>query len=180
MMRDRLLSFALAVPLSLAAASPARAWEFVSTMNAYGDAATGIVQPSRNVAGAILAVGCDGDRWRLVAVGPPAGGGIVLDPEGEVRLSFGAERGPKGTWQVRKRGKSNVAYLAPAPSELVRQMLGREDASADAVLRVDVRSKHKPVTLEFPLAGLRTAIRKDLWEPCKLSNYIPESEFDRK
>lgn len=165
----------------LAAAHPALGWEYVEAMNEYGDASTGIVQPARN-ATAILVVGCDGERWRIVAVGPPlGGGGIALDPGGQVRTSFGGDPGPKETWQVRKRGKSGqLAYLAPSASGLVRELLAREDASADAVFRVEVRSKGKPVSLEFPVAGLRTAVRKDLWEPCKLSNFIPESEFDRK
>lgn len=171
---------ALAVCLSLAAARPALGWEYMEAMNAYGDQSTGIVQPARN-ASAILVVGCDGDRWRLVAIGPPLTGGIALDPGGEVRTSFGGEPGPKETWQVRKRGKSGLlAYLAPSASGLVRELMAREDASPDAVFHVQVRSKGKPVSLEFPIAGLRTAIRKDLWEPCKLANQIPESEFDRK
>jgi len=138
------------------------------------------VQPARGDAGAILAIGCDGDRWRVVAVGPPAGGGVKLAANGEVRISFASELGPKETWQVRKRGTRGVAYLAPAPSTVVRDMLGHADASPDAVFRVGVHSKGKPLVLEFPLAGLRAAIRKDLWEPCKLGNSIPESEFDRR
>jgi hypothetical protein len=150
-------------------------------MNAYGDSATGIVQPAHDAPGAVLAIGCDSDRFRVVAVGPPAGGGIKLGPEGEVRVSFGPELGPKEKWQVIKRVKGRIiTYLAPAPSDVVRQMLDHEKASADAVFKVGVLSAGKPVVLAFPLAGLRAAIRKDLWAPCKLSNYIPESEFDRQ
>jgi hypothetical protein len=171
---------ALAVSLVIGAAAPAAAWQFVAGLNEYGDTATGIVQPARD-AGAVLAVGCDGDRWRVVAVGPPAAGGIKLDDDAEVRISFGPDPGVKERWQLHKRGKRRITtYLAPAPSELVRRMLGAADARADAVLRVGVRSRGKPVVLTFPLAGIREAIRKDLWEPCKLSNYISEAEFDRR
>jgi hypothetical protein len=172
---------ALVVSIVIGSAAPAVAWQFVETMNSFGDAATGIVQPARDAPGALLAIGCDGDRWRIVAVGPPMAGGIELDQEGEVRTSFAAELGPKEKWQVHKRGAQRdvLIYLAPAPSGLVRQMLDQEKASADAVFRVSVRSAGKPVVLAFPLAGLRAAIRKELWEPCKLGNQIPESEFDQ-
>jgi hypothetical protein len=172
---------ALAASVVIGNAAPAVAWQFVEAMNGYGDAATGIVQPASNAGGAILAIGCDGDRWRIVAVGPPAKGGIKLDIDGEVRTSFGTDLGPAEKWQVHKRGKRRIiTYFAPAPSDLVRQMLAGEDANADAVFRVGVRSGGKVQILAFPLAGLRAAIRKDLWGPCKLSNYIPESEFDRR
>jgi len=147
----------------------------------YGDSATGVVQAARDTPGVVLAIGCDGDRFRVVAVGPPAGGGIKLDPDGQVRISFGAEPGPKEKWQVIKRVKGRIiTYLAPAASDVVRQMLEHEKANADAVFNVGVLSAGKPVDLVFPLGGLRAAIRKDLWEPCKLSNDIPESEFDRQ
>jgi len=173
---------ALAVSIVIGSAATALAWQFVAGMNAYGDTATGIVQPARNAGGAILAIGCNGDRWRIVAVGPPAGGGLKLDLDGQVRTSFGPDLGPREKWQVHKRGKPRrtTTYLAPAPSDLVRQMLAAEDATAGAVFRVAVRSGGKPVVLEFPIAGLRAAIRKDLWGPCKLGNAIPESEFDRR
>jgi len=170
---------ALAASIVIGSAAPATAWQFVAAMNEYGDAATGLVQPARDDGGAVLAIGCDGDRWRVVAVGPPATGGIKLDDDGEVRVAFGPDPGPKEKWQVHKRGERRIiTYLAPAPSDLVRRMLAREDSTTDAVLRVGVKSGGKPVVLTFPLDGLRVAIRKDLWGPCKLSNYIPESEFD--
>lgn len=172
---------ALAALLVLAGARAAHAWQFVDVMNAYGDHSTAIVQPARNEPRVNLVVACEGDRWRSVVIGPPPGAGFPLDERGAVRVSFGAEPGPREQWQVRKRPKTrDLLYLAPAPSELVRTMIGRSDASADAVLYARVVSKGKPVTLEFPLAGLREAVRKDLWEPCKLGNQIPESVFDGK
>ncbi|MBY0279855.1 hypothetical protein K2Z84_31350 [Candidatus Binatia bacterium] len=159
----------------------ASAWEFVSLRNAYGDHSTAIVQPSSNVAGVNLVVACDGARWRSVVIGPPPGTGLALDDGGKVRVSFDDKPGPNERWQVRRRPKTrDVLYLAPAPSALVREMIGRSDASPDATLRAWVQSKGKTLTLAFPLAGLRQAVRKDLWEPCKLGNQIPESEFDRK
>jgi hypothetical protein len=171
---------ALVTSIVLVTASPALAWQFVEAMNAFGDTATGIVQPARNDASAFLGIGCQGDRWRLVAIGPPPGGGIRLDDGGKVSISLGKDFGPTEKWGVRRRGAGKVTYLAPAPSNFVREMLSREKASADAVFRVRVKSSGKPLVLEFPLAGLHAAIRKDLWEPCKLGNAIPESEFDRQ
>lgn len=171
------ITLAAGAAIVLAAATPVGAWEFVQAMNAYGDRATGIVQAARNRSDARLAVGCDGDRWRIVAVGPPPGGGIVLDPDGNARTSFGGELGAAARWQVRKQPGGGVAYLAPSASPLVREMVGAERASEDAVFRVGVQSRGEPVVLEFPLAGLRSAIRADLWEPCKLGNYVPESEL---
>ena len=162
-------------------ATSAHAWQFVDVTSAYGDRATAIVQPARNEPRVNLVVACEGDRWRSVVIGPPPGAGFPLDDGGKVRVSFSAEKGPKEQWQVRRRAKTrDVLYLAPVASELVRTMIGRADASPDAALYADVTSKGKGVTLEFPLAGLREAVRKDLWEPCKLGNQIPESEFDAK
>lgn len=162
-------------------ATSAHAWQFVDVTSAYGDRATAIVQPARNEPRVNLVVACEGDRWRSVVIGPPPGGGFPLDDGGKVRVSFSSEKGPKEQWQVRRRAKTrDVLYLAPVASELVRTMIGRADASPDAALYADVTSKGKGVTLEFPLAGLREAVRKDLWEPCKLGNQIPESEFDAK
>lgn len=165
----------------LGSADRAQAWEFVTVRNSYGDSSTAIVQPSTNVPGVDLVVACDGARWRSVVIGPPPGSGFALDDGGRVRVSFDDKPGPREQWQVRRRAKTrDVLYLAPAPSSLVRDMIGRSDATPDATLRAWVQSKGKPLTLEFPLSGLRQAIRKDLWEPCKLGNQIPESEFDRK
>ena len=176
----RACGVALAALLALAAARTAHAWELVSATNAYGDHATAIVQSARNAAAVHLVVACEGDRWRSVVIGPPPGGAFPLDGGGKVSVSFTSEAGPKEQWQVRRRGKSrDVLYLAPVASALVREMIGRADASPDATLYARVTSKGKPVTLEFPLAGLREAVRKDLWEPCKLGNQIPESDFDR-
>jgi len=125
-----------------------------------------------------LIVACEGDRWRSVVIGPPLGASFPLDDGGQVRVSFTTEPGPNEQWQVRRRAKTrDVLYLVPVPSELVRTMIGRSDASPEAALHAQVTSKGKPVTLEFPLAGLRDAIRKDLWEPCTLGNQIPESEW---
>lgn len=174
---------ALACTLALAsgaAATRAHAWQFVDVTSAYGDRATAIVQPATNEPRVNLVVACEGDRWRSVVIGPPPGGGFPLDEGGKVRISFSTEKGPKEQWQVRRRAKTrDVLYLAPVASELVRSMIGRADTSPDATLYAQVTSKGKAVTLEFPLAGLRAAVRKDLWEPCKLGNQIPESEFDR-
>lgn len=176
---SRPVRLAIAALLSLGSAETAHAWQYVDVMNAYGDHSTAIVQPARNEPRVNLAVACEGDRWRSVVIGPPPGAGFPLDEGGKVQVSFTPEPGPKEQWQVRKRPKTrDVLYLAPVPSELTRAMIGRSDASADAVLYARVASKGKPVTLEFPLAGLREAIRKDLWEPCKLGNQIPESLFD--
>lgn len=178
--RPRTCGAALAALLALGAAGTAHGWELVSAMNAYGDHATGIVQPARNAASVNLVVACEGDRWRSVVIGPPPGGSFPLDGGGKVSVSFTSQPGPKEQWQVRRRGKTpEVLYLAPVASALVREMIGHADASPDAALYAHVISKGKPVTLEFPLAGLREAVRKDLWEPCKLGNQIPESEFDR-
>lgn len=177
----RIVAAALPLLVLLGVAEPARAWEFVTVTNAYGDHSTAIVQPSSNVPGVNLVVACQGDRWRSVVIGPPPGAGFPLDDGGKVRVSFDTKPGPKEQWQVRRRLKTrDVLYLAPAPSALVREMIGRSDATPDATLRAWVQSNGKPVTLEFPLTGLRAAVRKDLWEPCKLGNQIPESEFDRK
>jgi hypothetical protein len=178
--RRALRTIRLALPLlALGTAGRAHGWELMTTTNAYGDHATGIIQPAQNAPGVNLVVACEGDRWRNVVIGPPpGGGGFPLDDGGKVRVSFSAEPGPKEKWQVRRRPKTHdVLYLAPAPSAMVRDMVGRADASPDATLYARVESKGKPVTLQFPLVGLRQAIRKDLWEPCKLGNQIPESEF---
>ena len=174
----QVVRFALPL-LVLGGAGRAHAWQFMTTTNAYGDQASGIVQPAQNASGVNLVVACEGDRWRNVILGPPPGAaGFPLDDGGQVRASFSAEPGAKEKWQVRRRPKTrDVLYLAPAPSAMVRDMVGRADASPDATLYLRVESKGKPVTLQFPLAGLRQAIRKDLWEPCKLGNQIPESEF---
>jgi hypothetical protein len=164
--------------LPLAAASAAHGWEFTAARNAYGDAATAILQPAQNQPDAILAVGCDGDRWRVLSIGPRPGSGFKLDPDAQVRISFSEELGPNERWQTSKRAAGTIAYLAPTSSLLVRSMIQHEAKNPDAVLRAEVHSQGKPVLLEFPLAGLKAAVRKDLWEPCKMGNYIPESEFD--
>jgi len=163
---------------ALGGAPAAHGWQLVDVTNGYGDHSTAIVQPARNEPRVNLIVACEGDRWRSVVIGPPAGAGFPLDDGGKVGVSFTTEPGPKEQWQVRRRAKTrDVLYLAPVPSELVRTMIGRSDASPEAALRAQVTSKGKQVTLEFPLTGLRDAIRKDLWEPCKLGNQIPESEW---
>jgi len=176
--KQRIVGSVLAA-VPLVAASAAHGWQFVEVRNAYGDAGTAIVQPARNQPDAVLAVGCDGDRFRVVSIAPAPGRTLGLDEEdGQVRISFSAEPGPKERWQVHRRAKGVVAYVAPAATPLVRSMIQQETKNPEVVLRADVTSKGKPLVLEFPLAGLKAAVRKDLWEPCKMGNYIPESEFD--
>lgn len=170
---------AITLALVLAVVRPAHGWDFVSGTNAYGDAATAIVQPARNRDDAVLAIGCDGDRWRMVAIGPRRGSALALARDPQVRTAFsGAELGKKEKWLTQPMGPSGqIAYAAPAPSQMIRALVQAEAASPDAVFRAEVQSKGKPVLLEFPLAGLRKALRRDLWEPCKLGNYVPESEI---
>jgi hypothetical protein len=58
-------------------------------------------------------------------------------------------------------------------------MVSEERKKADAVLRVQVEGDDgKPVDLEFPLSGLRAAVRKDLRAPCKLDNYMTKEELE--
>jgi len=164
--------------LSLAPARAAHGWEYVEGMNAYGDQATAVRQAAIDQPDAILAVGCRGDRWRLLAIGPRPGSDLKLASDGMVRVSVSAELGAKERWDIMRRDGGSIAYLAPDPSHIVRSMVQAGAKSPDAVLRAEVQSKGKPLLLEFPLAGFKAALRKDLWEPCKLGNYIPESEFD--
>jgi len=180
--RARTSSVILAAVATLACfatfAPPALGWEFVDAMTAYGDRATGIVQPARDDPDTVLAVGCDGDRWRMVVIAPrnPRGINLGPDPGGEVSFSFGSELGAPGKWQVRKRSSGEAMLVAPEPTNFVSLLVREERKSPDAALRVGVRSRGKKVVLEFPLTGLRAAIRRDLWKPCKLENYFPEAE----
>lgn len=168
-----------ALLLPLVTASTAHGWEYTEAMNAYGDSATAIRQAASNNADLILAVGCQGDRFRLVSIGPRPGSDLKLDPEPMVRVSLTEKPGAKERWTIHKRDSGTIAYLAASPSPLVRSMVQADAKNPGAVLRVEVTSsKGKPVQAEFPLAGFKAALRKDLWEPCKLGNYIPESEFD--
>jgi hypothetical protein len=162
-------------PMAIMLASPAGAWEFVDVMNAYGDQATGIVQPARSDPETILAVGCDGDRWRIVGLTPRSERGVDLDSDGMVRHSFGPELGQPAKWEVKRRPNGQIMYVAPSPTEFVRLMIREEKKSPDAALRVEVRSHGRASLLEFPLSGLRSGVRKDLWGPCKLENYFPEA-----
>jgi len=166
--------------LPLAAATAAHGWEFTEGMNAYGDAATAIRQPASNQPDVMLAIGCSGDRWRVVSIGPRPGSDFKLDSSAMVRVSLTPDLGAAERWQIHKREKGTISYLAPTSSLLVRSMIQTEAKDPAAVLRAEVHSKGKPVLLEFPLAGVKAAVRKDLWEPCKMGNYIPESEFDAK
>lgn len=164
--------------LPLATASASHGWEYVEGMNAYGDQATAVRQAASNQPDAMLAVGCRGDRWRLLAIGPRPGSDLKLSSEAMVRVSVTAELGAKERWDILRRDGGSIAYLAPDPSQIVRSMVRAGAAGPDAILRAEVQSKGKPLLLEFPLSGFKAALRKDLWEPCKLGNYIPESEFD--
>jgi hypothetical protein len=162
----------------VAAASTAHGWEYTEAMNAYGDSATAIRQVASNNPDVVLAVGCQGDRFRLVSIGPRLGSDLKLDPEPMVRVSLKAELGAAERWTIHKRDSGTITYLAASPTPLVRSMVQADAKGSDAVLRAEVKtSKGKPLLLEFPLTGLKAAMRKDLWEPCKLGNYIPESEF---
>jgi hypothetical protein len=115
-----------------------------------------------------------------VAIAPGGDDGIRLSSEGQVRFSFDEALGAPGKWQVRKRPDGRVMYLAPAPTDFVRLLVSQVRKDPTAVLRVGVRSAKRNVVVEFPLAGLPTAIRHDLWVPCKLENYFPDPESEAR
>ncbi|MBM4270217.1 MAG: hypothetical protein FJ144_27035 [Deltaproteobacteria bacterium] len=172
----------LAAVAVLATGSPARAWEFVEVLSPLGDHATGIVQPATNQPGIALAIACEGDRWRQVALLPEVDNPFRLASSGDVRYGFSPQQlGPKGPWKPKKLGDGRRAYFAPSPSLMVKRLADEARKNPKAVFYVQASpSKKSPIVLHFPLAGMPEAIRKHLWEPCKLDVYVGEGDGERK
>ena len=53
------------------------------------------------------------------------------------------------------------------------RLYAEEGKNPEAIFYVQVRpAKKAPITLEFPLAGLKKALVEHLWKPCKLDVYF--------
>ena len=177
----RTYSIALATSLLCWATTPASAWEFREFMNAQGDEGMGLVQSATNAPGIQLAFGCDGDRWRQVALLPAGPDPLLLASDGEVAIGFEAGKfTPDGTWKVRDLSAEvgrERAYFAPAPTPFMGRLYREEQENPSAVLHMRVRpSKKAPIVLDFPVRGLRDALAKHLWKPCKLDIYFGDPE----
>lgn len=161
----------------LAAATPAAAWEYKDFMNPQGDQGTGILQPALNNDGVSLAFGCDGDRWRQVAILPEGEKPLRLASDGTVMIGFSPDSfTPDGKWKVRAAGQ-NRAYFAPAPTPFMGRLYREEKRDPKAILYVKLRpAKKSPIVLQFPVAGLRKALADHLWKACKLDIYFGPPE----
>jgi len=155
-------------------APPALAWQYEEFMNPQGDRGSGIVQAASNVPGIELAFGCDGDRWRQVALLPDGDKPLRLAKDGKVGTGFDREKlTPDGKWKVRKLNERANAYFGPAPTKFMGRLYTEAQKNPNAVLYVRVRPmKKSPIVLEFPLAGLRHALAEHLWKECKLDVYF--------
>ncbi len=164
---------------SLAAATPASAWEFEEFMNPQGDRGIGITQVATNMPGIRLAFGCEGDRWRQVALIPGPPKPLRLASDGKVAIGFKpGQLTPDGKWKVRDAGVAR-AYFAPAPTPFMGRLYGAEEKDSSSILYVKVRpAKKSPIVLEFPLTGLRKALADHLWKDCKLDIYYGEPDTD--
>jgi hypothetical protein len=143
-------------------------------MNPQGDRGRGILQPASSQPGIDFVFGCDGDRWRQVALLASGEKPFRLSPDGTVSLGFDREQlRADGKWKVRTVANGTTAYFAPAATALMGQLYREEAKDPSAVLYVRVRpAKKSPVVLEFPLAGLREALATHLWKDCKLDVYF--------
>ena len=177
-MRTFLRTIALALAVLALGAAPAPAWEYQELMNGEGDRGRGIIQPASNQKGIALGFGCEGDRWRRVALLPGGKTPFPLSSSGGIRFGFKAdELGAPATWKVRKPEGLPPRYFAPAPTQLMGRLYEEEGSNPDAVFYVQVRpTKKGPILLEFPLAGLRQALAEHLWKPCKLDVYFGDPE----
>jgi len=163
--------------VALLLATPASAWKFEEFMNAHGDSGIGIVQEAEGEPGIVLAFGCDGDRWRQLALLPEGASPLRLAADGTVSLGFDPDRlSPDGTWKVRNVRDERL-YFAPAPTQLMGRMYREAMKDEGAVLYVKVRpAKKSPRLLRFPVAGLRGALAEHLWKPCKLDVYFGDPQ----
>lgn len=174
--------FLQTIPIALAAlalgAAPAPAWEYQELLNGEGDRGRGIIQPAANQRGIALGFGCEGDRWRRVALLPGGKDPFPLSASGGIRFGFKAdELGAPATWKVSKREGLPPRYFAPAPTQLMSRLYDEEVRDSKAVFYVQVRpAKKGPVLLEFPLAGLRESLAEHLWKPCKLDVYFGDPD----
>lgn len=164
---------AAALGSALGASSDARAWEFRDFVSPLGDKGTGVFQNDADGVGATFVFSCDGDRWRIAGLLPTREKPLRFSSTGKVRFSFEKGLGPAGVWKSSEFPDGLRAYEIPQPSAFVQKMVAEERRDPATVLRIELLdSKKKRHKLHFPLRGLRESIRKNLWEPCKLENYL--------
>lgn len=169
---------AMTVLLSAAFPSSVEAgWEYTEFMNPQGDRGEGITLAPSNTTGVLLAFGCESDRWRQVALIPDPEKPLRLASDGTVSIGFKpGQFSPDGKWKVREAGPGR-AYFAPAPTPFMGRLYQAEKDDPNAVLYMMVRpAKKAPMTLEFPIKGLREALAKHLWKSCKLDVYFGEPD----
>lgn len=166
-----------ALLVTLAPALARAGWEYTEFMNPQGDRGEGITLAPENTTGVLLAFGCESDRWRQVALMPDPENPLRLASDGKVSIGFKpGQFTPDGQWKVRQAGPGRT-YFAPAPTPFMGRLYEAEKNDPEAKLYMRVRpAKKAPMTLEFPLKGLREALAKNLWKSCKLDVYFGEPE----
>jgi hypothetical protein len=164
---------------TLLATTSAWSWTYRDFVNGQGDRGTGIAETASNQPGIQFVFGCDGDRWRQVALLPTGEAPLALSKKGQVRVGFAPDAlAPDGNWKVREVA-GGTAYFSPAPTGLMTRLATEERERPDAVLHVALSAADgKSHLLKFPLAGMRKALRERLWELCKLDLYFGEPRPD--
>jgi hypothetical protein len=169
---------ALVAILIAALPSLARAaWEFRDYVTPLGDKGTGLFEPDSEGVGATFVFGCDGDRWRAAGLLPTREKPLRMASAGKIRFSFDEGLGPAGVWKTTKVEGGLVAYEIPQPTTFVAKMVQEERKNPEARLRVELL-KHdgKRTKLYYPLKGLEQAIKKNLWNACKLDVYFGDAD----
>jgi hypothetical protein len=169
---------AVAALTVLTSASAVRAgWEFRDYITPLGDKGTGIFQDDSEGVGATFVFACDGDRWRRAGLLPTPSKPLKMASAGKLRYSFVEGFGPAGVWEVDRLPGDLVAYEAPQPTAFVAQMVAEERKNPEGRLRIELlKSDGKRTKLYFALKGLGAAIKKNLWEPCKLDVYFGDPD----
>jgi hypothetical protein len=163
----------LAVAPSLAGA----AWEFRDYVTPLGDKGTGVFESDAEGVGATFVFGCDGDRWRVAGLLPTPAKPLRMASGGKIRFSFQEGLGPAGVWKVTRMQDDFVAYEIPQPTTFVAKMVAEERKNPGARLRIELLQRGgKRTKLYYPLKGLTAAIKKNLWEPCKLDVYFGDPD----
>jgi hypothetical protein len=163
--------------VALSAPAARAGWEFRDYVTPLGDKGTGIFQPDSEGVGATFVFACDGDRWRRAGLLPTPEKPLKMAAAGKLRYSFVEGFGPAGVWKVDRLPGDLVAYEAPQPTTFVAQMVAEERKNPDARMRIELLQQGgKRTQLYFPLKGLGAAIKKNLWEPCKLDVYFGDPE----
>jgi hypothetical protein len=153
-----MIAAALAGAMASAGVAAAAGWETRDFETPLGDRGVALSTFAKRLPDVRLAIRCDDDRWRGVAVVEEPDSGAGLGMSDDVRVRFG-EASARDTWAVETTAAGRRMFRSPESTKLARRLLSEEAKSPDAHVTIEIHGVNgRPVPVTFAVTGFGAKI----------------------